>query len=335
MSSRWRETRRRLLRLTGREADEPAALAGAAPGLPPLQRPAVAFSAGEAVLRPLPRPTPARSERLAAPRAASLCVASGKGGTGKSVVCASLATAMASRGRMLILDADFGVGNAHILQDVSPAASLVDVAFGEASLRDVRVACSGQIDLLAAGSGVPRMAELSRVETLLIAAGLEELELEYRYLLVDSAAGISRQTLAFAVACDAVLVVTTPDLTAMTDAYALFKVLHAERPELVPFLLVNRAHDQAEADEVARRIIGVAQRFLSAAPVFLGWLPEDSAVPRCVNQRGAVSLLAPGCPFALALGRVAARMVEELASLHPRGMGRRLAAEVDRRASLG
>ena len=178
MTGRWRE---RLLRLAGRD-DGPEAQRRLAVPVPTEAVPAFRRS----VLTP-----------LGPPRAASLCVASGKGGTGKSVVAASLACQLADRGRTLILDADFGVGNAHILQDVTPTATLVEVALGQASVRDALVPCSGRIDLLGAGSGVPRMAELSRYEVQLIASGLEQVETDYRYLLVDSAAGISRQTLRF------------------------------------------------------------------------------------------------------------------------------------------
>ena len=273
-----------------------------------------------------------------APRAASLCVVSGKGGTGKSVVTASLATRFAARGRTLIVDADFGVGNAHILQDVSPTRSLVDVVQERAHVRDVLLPCSGQIDLLAAGSGVPRMAELSKYETHRIAAGIEELELEYRFLLVDSAAGIGRQTVGVARASDAVLVVTTPDLTAMTDAYALLKVLRGRRPTCRPLLVVNRARDEAQAESVAKRIQNVSRRFLGGEtgwPRFIGWLPEDPAVRECVNRRAAVVLLEPEAPFSIALETVAVRLLEELASLHPKGLGRTLVELTGYPAQLG
>ena len=53
-------------------------------------------------------------------RAGSICVVSGKGGTGKSSVSASLAALLARHGRTLLLDADLGCANAHILQDVHP-----------------------------------------------------------------------------------------------------------------------------------------------------------------------------------------------------------------------
>lgn len=316
MVTKWDEARKRLLRLAGGRA-EPLASNGV-----------VCEDSHEGQASAAPHPTGS------APRAASLCVASGKGGTGKSVVSASLASALSRLGRTLILDADMGVGNAHILQDVSPLATLVDVVEGETSLRDARIACSSRIDLLAAGSGVPRMSELSKYETYLIAEGLEELELEYRYVVVDSAAGISRQTLRFALACDVVLIVTTPDLTAMTDAYALLKVLRARRGSCVPLLLVNRAADRQQAVEVASRIERVAERFLGAPPRLIGWLPEDPVVPLCVNRRGAVSVLEPSSPFALALSFVTARLVEELAALHARGLGRVLLEEIDYPAHL-
>ena len=308
----WNETRRRLVRLaTGRADTEDGDLATTVREPRGMLRRGSASRAQERA-------------REAAPRAASLCIASGKGGTGKSVVTASLASSFSTRGKTLIVDADLGVGNAHILQDVSPTSSFVEVVEGKAAVKDVLLPCGGQIDLLAAGSGVPRMADLSKYETHLIASGLEELELDYRHLVVDSAAGISSQTLGFAKCCDQVLVVTTPDLTAMTDAYAFVKVLSNRRPGARPLLVVNRAFDEEHAQEVSQRIQRVCRRFLGEAPELIGWLPEDRAVPSCVNRRGAVVALEPQSPFAVALEGIAVRVLEHLSSVHPRGLGRTL-----------
>ena len=258
------------------------------------------------------------------PRAASLCVASGKGGTGKSIVSASLAHLLSARGRTLLVDADFGVGNAHILQDVTPSASFVEVVEGTLSVRDARIPCADGLDLLAAGSGVPRMAELSSYELMLIASGLAELEREYRFLVVDSAAGLSRQTVSFARAADVIVIVTTPDLTAMTDAYALYKVLCTAEEELRTFLLVNRASGAGEAEEVWLRIARVCERFMGSAPERLGWIPEDRTVAACVNRRGPVARLEPRAPAAGALRRIAVRLLHELC-VGGEGLGVRLA----------
>jgi len=264
----------------------------------------------------------------------SLCVASGKGGTGKSIVSASLASLLAARGRTLIVDADLGVGNAHILHDVSPLATLVDVVEGRLSVREALCRCGPELDLLAAGSGVPRMADLSSYELYLIASGLREIEARYEYVLVDSAAGVSRQTLAFARSCDVTLIVTTPDLTSMTDAYAFLKLLVASRPGARTLLLVNRAHDEEEADEVVRRIARVGERFLGSAPRMIGWLPEDRAVSGCVNRRGPVVTLEPAAEVSSALRRVVVAVLEELDPQRHIVLGEELQREVGYSARL-
>jgi flagellar biosynthesis protein FlhG len=236
---------------------------------------------------------------------------------------------LSSRGRTLIVDADMGVGNAHILQDVSPQRSFVDVAAGRCDVREAVTACRADLDLVSAGSGVSRMAGLSPYELHLIAGGIEELETDYDFVLVDSAAGISEQTLAFAAACDQVLVVTTPDLTAMTDAYAFIKVLFGKRPDLTPLLVVNRVDESAgehSGTRVAERIGHVCLKFLGMEPHWLGSIPEDRAVVRSVAARRPVVLGEPGSHAAVALQALCVPVVGELSSAPHGGLGHRLAA---------
>jgi flagellar biosynthesis protein FlhG len=263
-------------------------------------------------------------DELTAVRASSLCIGSGKGGTGKSVVSAALGTLFARSQHTLIVDADMGVGNAHILQNLSPAHSFVDVVEGRLSVREVLVHARPQLDLLAAGSGVSRMAGLSNFEMHLIACGLESLERDYQLVLIDSAAGISSQTVAFAAASDVVLIVTTPDVTALTDAYAFLKVFTQRRADCVPLFVVNRAADVAEAESVAERFRAVARKFLSREPRSIGWIPEDRAVVRSVSAREPVVASEPDSPAAQALQRIAVELQQELAAHHARGLGRQL-----------
>ncbi len=311
----WLQARRLLRRAGGHSAAESGSLETAA------VRPATEDGDGGERVAPAAERSSSAAAGVGAVRAASLCIASGKGGTGKSVVTASLAQRFAVRGRTLVLDADLGVGNAHILQDLSPDTSLVDVVEGRRTVRSVVQACGERLDLIAGGCGVSRMAGLSAYELHVVAAGLEELEREYAYLLVDSAAGISVQTMSFAVPADIVLIVTTPDLTAMTDAYAFLKVLTRRRPEYSPLLVVNRAEDEPSARRVAERIGNVATRFLGTAPRYVGWLPDDPAVTRSVNRRAPVVDAEPNAPWSLALDELAVRLLEQSSSVHPRGLG--------------
>jgi flagellar biosynthesis protein FlhG len=217
-----------------------------------------------------------------------------------------------------------GVGNAHILQDVVPEHSFVDVVEGRFAVREIRVPCRPQLDLLAAGSGVSRMAGLSSYELHLVACGLENLEQEYKYLLVDSAAGISTQTVAFAAASDVVLIVTTPDVTALTDAYAFLKVLLQRKPDCTPLFVVNRATSAEEGEHVADRMRSVARKFLGREPRFMGALPDDRAVVRSVNERAPAIESEPSSPFAHAIQRLGLALFEELARVPPKGVGRSL-----------
>lgn len=265
----------------------------------------------------------------------SLCVASGKGGVGKTVVSAALAQLFARLGRTLLVDADLGVGNAHLLQDVQPALHLGHLAEGAAEVRQLVIPCGQGLDLLAAGTGLPHMSDLDPMERSRIARGLVEIEEDYRTTLVDSAAGVSEQTLAFAVAADATLLVTTPDVTALTDAYAFYKVLLQRRPGAAAFLVVNRARDAREAERATVRFLDVSERFLGSAPKSLGWLPEDASVRVAVNQRRSILRHEPRSQAARAIAELFAQVERALAPLPAAGLGRGLLGEVRRGARLG
>lgn len=284
----------------------------------------------------LSAPLPEAAERgecaLRAVRAGSICVASGKGGTGKSVVSSALSALCARRGRALLFDADFGVGNAHILQDVHPQRTLFDVVQGEASVLDIVTPCGDGLDLVGAGSGFSSLAALSNEQQERIAAGLSQIETGYDFVVVDSAAGISPQTVSYAAACDIVLLVTTPDVTAMTDAYALLKVLSQSRTTAQPLLVVNRAVEPEDGARTATRIAEVAAKFLGRDLRWIATLPEDRAVSRSIAARRVVVESEPQAPISLALRELAEHLVDELAQSPRRGVGHTLA---DRLAALG
>lgn len=296
----------RLMQALRRESDGPRPEAPSSPDAPPVARPR---------------------------RAASLCVASGKGGTGKSVVASSLACLLRARGPTLLVDADMGVGNAHLMFDRSPPRSFVDVVAGRCSVGEAREACLPGLDLVGAGSGVSRMSALSPYEMHLIARGLQGVDEEYAHVVVDSAAGISDQTVAFAAACDVVVLVTTPDVTAMTDAYAFLKVLWARRGDARVLLLVNRVPaEPGEGALVARhvgeRIAQVSEKFLGRAPRLLCAVPEDPACGRSLAARHPLVVAEPGAPAAVALQAASVVLADELRGLPHDGLGWTLADAV-------
>lgn len=258
-------------------------------------------------------------------RARSVAVVSGKGGTGKSVVSASIARALARTARSLLLDADLGVGNAHILQGVTPRFTLADVFTG-CQPRELVERCGGGLDLVAGGSGVARLARVSGSDLARLGDAIADLERHYDYLIADCGAGISEATLAFARSADRVIVVTTPDLTAMTDAYAMLKVIGVPKSGVAPGLIVNRAADAKAAQATAERVQSVAAKFLGRAPEWLGWIPADPRVTESVNARMPMIEYAPDSLVAEALLDLARELKERMDSIHPKGLGLCLAA---------
>jgi len=260
-------------------------------------------------------------------RAASLCIASGKGGTGKSFLTASIAAFCATRGRTLLIDADLGMGNAHILQGVQPEASLVDFIERGHTIGDIRTPCREGLDLLAGGSGIPHMAGLQREDRARLSEQLAELEVSYQFLVLDSAAGISSQTMAFASSADRLLLVVTPDVTSMTDAYGFLKVHNQVRPAEEVLFVVNRAAHEAEAYRTANKFKEVSKKFLGVQPRWIGFLPEDPAVGVSVNSRRPLLIEDPSSKAGRALSGIAANIFSELECLCPRGLGRSLSAK--------
>ncbi len=262
-------------------------------------------------------------------RGRSVCIASGKGGTGKSSITAALADLLSRHGSSLLLDADLGCANAHIFHDVHPEHSFADVVAGDRGVHEIVTPCGPGLDLLPGGSGVGRLAGLREYELEMIGRGLARIEPDYDFLLVDSAAGLSRQTVAFAAACDRTVLVTTPDVTAMTDAYAFLKVFVrqcaalGQRREL-PLLVVNRATSEKEAEEVTCRLREVTRKFLDQRLDVLGWTPEDRAVFRCTQRRQSVVSGEPESRVARALEQVSTDLLARLEESEGPGAGRRL-----------
>src|SRR5438874_11289581 len=185
-----------------------------------------------------------------------IAVTSGKGGVGKSNVAVNLAIKFASaRKNVVLLDADLGLANADVLCNIDLPCNLSHVIARKKELRDVMVRAPGGFHLIGGASGLARMADLTDFDRQRLVNALGELEQQADVILIDTGAGISPNVLSFTRAADHVLVVTTPEPTAITDAYAVVKVLsradkakpYAECMERRLSLLVNQARNENEA----------------------------------------------------------------------------------------
>lgn len=246
----------------------------------------------------------------------AIAVASGKGGVGKTNLCVNLAVAMARRGaRVALLDADLGLANADVLCGVKVHGHLGHVLTGSRTIEEIAVEAPGGFRLIPGAAGVAALADASEhsVHALMDRAG--DLDHSADVLLIDCGAGIGKTVLSFLAAADRCLVVTTPEPTAITDAYALIKVavggaatgmartpmVNAARVGIV----VNMAEDAREAMAAQERIAGVCERFLGVRPLLAGWLPRDEAVHKAVRSRVPFTLEQPRRPASVRIDLLA------------------------------
>ncbi len=217
-------------------------------------------------------------------------VASGKGGVGKTLTTVNFAVAARRMGHsVLILDGDLGLANVDVVLGLSARYNVQDVLDGNAALKDVIMEGPMGIGVIPSGSGISALTQLSHVQKQQIFDQIDRLGEGYDLLLIDAGAGIADNVTYFASCADKLVVVTTPEPHAMTDAYALIKVLAEERRIKNFDLVVNQARSGDEAIKVADRISEVAMRFLNVQVNCLGHVPFDPQVPKAVMQRRAAS----------------------------------------------
>lgn len=240
-----------------------------------------------------------------------VAVTSGKGGVGKTNVVANLAVALAQSGkRVMVLDADLGLGNLDVLLGLVPKQTIEHVLAGQTRLSEIAMTGPQGVLILPASSGIPDLTALTPQQQLLLRDELDQITEALDVLLIDTAAGISSNVLFFAVAAQEILVVASPEPTSLTDAYALMKVLSRRHSEKRFRFLVNMARNHREGRDVFRRIGIVADRYLNVSIDYVGIIPADDYVPMAVCRQRAVTDLFPQAPASRAFHRLAAMVAQ-------------------------
>ncbi len=234
----------------------------------------------------------ARSKREMPARV--IAVTSGKGGVGKTNIVANLGYTFARMGKkVLILDADLGLGNLDVLLGLAPKYNLSHVIMGEKSVSDIIVEGPGDMLILPASSGIQELTQLTPQQKVEILSELDGMIDSVDVLLIDTAAGISSNVMDFSVTAQEIIVVVSPEPTAITDAYALMKVLSLKYAEKSCKVIVNLAGTAQQGREVFRQLNLVADRFLDMTVDYIGSVLFDANVTQGVKQQKLVSNLYP------------------------------------------
>ncbi|TCS82957.1 MinD/ParA family protein [Tepidibacillus fermentans] len=216
-----------------------------------------------------------------------ITITSGKGGVGKSNFTLNFALALLDHNhKTTILDADIGLANIDVLMGVHSRYTLQDLLEQRLGIWEIIEKGPKGLNFIAGGSDLELFISQQNQQN--VSYLFEQFQLLNGHvdtLLVDTGAGISPESLKFMLSSDEVFLVTTPEPTAITDAYAIIKMIHSREKTKKVSLIINRSSDEKEALSTANRIRIVSKNFLDFDIHYLGYITNDEHVSKAVKRQ--------------------------------------------------
>ncbi|GGH82166.1 flagellar biosynthesis protein FlhG [Pullulanibacillus pueri] len=246
-----------------------------------------------------------------------IAVLSGKGGVGKSVFSLNFALGLHQSGKKtLIIDLDIGMGNIDILLGLHCQHNIVDMIDNQLKIETVITYHESGLGVLTGGSGLSDLFKLNETKFAYFLDQLRELKRHFDFIIFDLGAGMNHDTLQFVKAVHEILLVTTTEPTALTDAYAVVKITHRYANEIPIRCIINRYDSEREVKETWAKLSGVSERFLGKNIHFLGALPRDTAVIKAVKRQKPFLIEEPRSKISSKLkGLIATYLQDE--AVHP------------------
>jgi flagellar biosynthesis protein FlhG len=229
---------------------------------------------------------------------------------GKTNIAINLALAYAKLGKkVIVLDADLGLANVNVVLGVIPRYNLYHLIRQQKKMRDILLDTTYGIQIVAGASGFSKIANLSEEERKGFIEELYELS-SADIIIIDTSAGVSNNVLTFVAASDDVIIVTTPEPTAITDAYGIVKIIATEidNLDLGLKLVVNRVKSVTEGRKVAERVINIAGQFLNIKLDYLGFVYEDILVQNAVVKQRPFFTLDPKGKASICIDHIVRRL---------------------------
>lgn len=235
-----------------------------------------------------------------------LAVISGKGGVGKSNFSLNFALELIKIGKkVIVFDLDIGMANVDILMGISAKHTVIDMIEDELSIWDIIEEGPGKLSFIAGGSGLTSVFQLNPQKILRFTQQLELINGKYDYIIFDMGAGVSKNGLQFVLSANEVIVVSTPEPTSVTDAYAMVKFIQIKDKEVPISLLINRVESISEGMKTFENLRLVTKQFLQKEVRLMGIIPNDPIVLKAVKAQIPFVLYAPDSKSTKAIKEIA------------------------------
>ncbi|MCB2356666.1 MinD/ParA family protein [Clostridium estertheticum] len=237
-----------------------------------------------------------------------ITVTSGKGGVGKSNIVVNLSIALQKMGKkVMIFDADIGMGNDDIIMGCSSKYSVFDVISKGKEIEEVVLTGPFGVKLLPGGSSLTKVEDLTEVERNMFLSKLTALT-GLDYIIMDTGAGVNKSVLGFIACCEDLVIVTTPEPTSLTDAYSLLKAVKHFDIKNSAKVIINRSLDNNEADLTFKKFNNAVNKFLDMKLEYLGKIGEDKKLSYAVRQQEPVVVSYPNSEAAKDINKIASKL---------------------------
>jgi flagellar biosynthesis protein FlhG len=234
-----------------------------------------------------------------------ITVTSGKGGVGKSNFVVNLAIVLQKLGnKVLIFDADIGMGNDDVLMGSFPQYNVFDIILNDKTIDEVIVQGPYGVKLLAGGSGLAKVDDLTEVQRNRLISQLALLK-DLDFIIMDTGAGINRSVLGFVSCCEELIVITTPEPTSLTDVYSLLKAVSHFKLKSKARVVINRVQDEKEGQLTYKKLNKAVTAFLKINLEYSGIVYEDKKLIQAVKLQQPFVIEYPHCEASKSIGKIA------------------------------
>lgn len=241
-----------------------------------------------------------------------ICVTSGKGGVGKTNFTINLGIELTKLNhRVAIIDADLGLANVDLVLGMVPQYTLLDIIYNNKTVEDVMADGPNGIKIISGGSGVLELVDmpLESIEGLI--KRFDDISNYADIILIDTGAGLSNSVLSFVLSAEEVIVVTTPEPTSITDAYAMIKSINLKDKYKKIKVIVNRVENINEGNIAFQKLNNASKRFLSVDLEKLGYVFDDGSVVKSVKKQIPFTMSYPNSIAAKNIQQIALKLTND------------------------